>query len=289
MAPSRLALLSAFAISATIAHLAHGEASVRLEDPFVPVTSAPDTLRLFTGGHQTSVADIGWLRLVQYLGNDSHASIRWPALEDLANFVTTMDPNYGFAYEATGVVLATVGRIDSSNIVLDRGMKNVPGRWQLPFFLGFNHWSLMGDSKQAAQFVLQASKIQGSPRYLPDLATRLFASSGGLDEGIALLETAEGVDSPLMRAEFQRRRTQLLAERAIRAAERGILAFEQAHGHLPSSLSELPPEVTREVEKSIDPRLLTYDAQSGRVGSSLLPGRLKVHIPIQAPEAFVSP
>jgi len=241
-------------------------------------------------GHATTTADIFWLKLVQYLGTPREEAREWPNLESLARLVVDVDPLFGYAYEASGVVLSSVGRYESSNAILERGMSNVPSRWQLPFFAGFNYWSALGDLERGADLVLRAARIQGSPRYLPELAARLFSSAGTIEEGIAALDLSiQSTPDSSLRGEFLRRRDQMEMERALRILEGAIAHHIATKGRPPSTLADLDDPESRIVTASPLGKAIDLDPSTGAVSSSLLPRRLMVYRPGIVPEAFATP
>ncbi|AKU90310.1 hypothetical protein AKJ08_0697 [Vulgatibacter incomptus] len=241
-------------------------------------------------GHATSAADLYWLKLVQYVGTPGEETHHWPHLEPLAELVTTIDPLFGYAYEAAGVVLSSAGRFEASNEILERGIVHVPSRWQLPFFAGFNHWSALGNLDRGAELVLKASKIPGSPRYLPELAARLFASADTLDDGIAALELAiHSAADPHLRDELERRREQMLAERALCVLESAVADHRTRYGAPPASLADLEDPEARRIAASPLAAAIRLDAATGAVSSPLLPRRLMVYRPAAVPEALAAP
>ncbi|HWV39386.1 MAG TPA: hypothetical protein VN033_13030 [Vulgatibacter sp.] len=280
-----------FLVVSAGAHLAHVEAqahtsTLRDAEP-LPNGAA---LRIASGGHATSIADLYWLKLVQYVGTPGEESRGWPHLEPLADLVVTVDPLFGYAYEASGVVLSSVGRYEASNAILERGMEHVPGRWQLPFFAGFNHWSALGDLDRGAALVLRASRIPGSPRYLPDLASRLFSSAGTIEEGIAALDaTVASTSDPELRKEFLRRRDQLEMERALRLLEAAIADHRAREGAPPASLADLADPEARRIARSPLSENIDFEPSTGSVSSPLLPRRLMVYRPPAVPEALAAP
>lgn len=185
--PRTLAFAFALIGAALCTHLAHrslgGDSLTR--DPILPDAAS---LRTLSHSHRTSAADLYWLHLIQYVGATAGAPIPWPKLEALAELVTTLDPEFGYAYEATGILLSEAGRIDSSNRILYKGLEEVPSRWQIPFFASFNHWHHLGELEEGGALLLRASRVPGSPRYLAELSSRLYASAGNVDDGLALVE-----------------------------------------------------------------------------------------------------
>jgi len=275
----------------SVVHVAHDRAVAHFSEPQGPAPLPNgEAVRIASAGHATSVADLYWLKLVQYIGSPGEESQRWPQLEPLADLVVTVDPSFGYAYEASGVVLSSAGRYESSNTFLERGMSNVPTRWQLPFFAGFNYWSALGDFDRGAELVLRASKIPGSPRYLPELAARLFSSAGSLDDGIAGLDLAIlSTQDPHLKDELARRRDQMEIERALRTLESAIADFRLANRSTPARLTDLEDPAANRIARSPLAEKIRFDPSTGAVSSPLLPRRLMVYRPAKVPDALATP
>lgn len=269
-------LLLAFGASA---HGMHRSVAERAEGPesIRPLPQA-DVLRFFSSSHRTSVADLFWLNLVQYVGTAAEIERGWPHLEAIAEVVTTLDPEYGYAYQATGILLSEAGRYEASNRFLEEGMEHVPSRWELPFFAGYNYWQHLGDSQKAAALMFRASRIDRSPAYLAELSNRLYSSSGNIDEGLALLDLVlSGTEDPLVRESLERRRDELWVEKALQAIEREIETFREDHGRLPRSLAELQGGEAGAILRSPIGPSISLDPGTGEVRSSLLLERLVVY------------
>lgn len=242
-------------------------------------------LRFVTSTHHTSAADLYWLKLVQYVGTEAALQAGWPDLEALAELVTTLDPKYGYAYQASGVLLATVGRIESSNEILERGMAEVPDRWQLPFYAAFNRWYHEGKFREAGELMLRASRLPGRPPFVSELASRLYASSGSLDDGIALLDLMIGnTEDPLLRDDLVRRREDLVIEKMLRLIEARVEAFRDAEGRWPRTLDELDDPAIRAFLPTPLGQTIRWNPETGEVRSLFLQDRLVVHDPDREPE-----
>lgn len=242
-------------------------------------------LRFLSSSHHTSAADLYWLKLVQYVGTEVALRAGWPDLEALADLVVTLDPKYGYAYQASGILLSTAGRIDASNEILERGMANVPGRWQLPFYAGFNRWYHQRQFREAGELLLRASRLPGRPDWLAALASRLFASSGSIDDGIALLDLMiANTEDPLLRDDFIRRREDLVLEKMLRRIEDRAAAFRAAHGRWPQRLEELGDREIRAFLPTPLGQTLRWNPETGEVRSLYLQDRLVLYEPKEEPE-----
>lgn len=245
-----------------------------------------DSIRALSVGQETTAADLYWLQLVQYLGTPAAMQQGLPDLLRLANLITDLDPKYGYAYEVAGIVLSANQRFDEANAILEKGIRNVPDRWQLPFYAGYNRWYETGDLSSGAEFVLQAAKTPGSPAYLSSLASKLYSSAGQVETAIGLVESILSQNPPeQVREDMLARRTELLVERDLRFLEKAIAIYEERHGSLPLSLTLLEGSVIQRLPAAPDGSAYQYDPVTGTVSSPLLASRLKYHRPDDVPTA----
>ncbi len=129
-----------------------------------------------------------WLRTVSYFGKHYLSDRRYHWLYQMLDVTTTLDPQFLKAYTTGGLLLAIeLGDVESSNRLLLKGMKNLPGEWKLPFFLGFNHFYFMNEPLVAARYLQYAATLPGHPRYLPRLAATLMVSGGERDAAVQFL------------------------------------------------------------------------------------------------------
>ncbi len=110
--------------------------------------------RVTAFGQRLLVSDLYWLRTVQYMGETAMAGVkRWEALLPLADLVTDLDPRYGYAYQVAGSNLSGLaGRYAEADRILEKGLRNVPERWSLPFVLAVNKFLYEGDFAGGAAY-----------------------------------------------------------------------------------------------------------------------------------------
>lgn len=156
-------------------------------------------LHLVTFEHRHLWADLLWLNIVQSLGRcavEIRAGRRcrlgpadYDRVQRWAHITTDLDPKYFVAYYASAVHLtAWAKRVAGSDELLLKGRAALPGRWELPFMLGYNAYFVHGDAARAADYWLEAATLPGAPRYLPSLATRAQYQAGDDEGAIAVLE-----------------------------------------------------------------------------------------------------
>lgn len=91
-------------------------------------------LNHFTGGMSSVVADLLWLRTIQYTVMEFHnVDRKFTWLEQMCTTVTKLDPNFEGAYVHGGMLLAAIGADDKAMTLLKTGMANNPDSWEIPF------------------------------------------------------------------------------------------------------------------------------------------------------------
>src|SRR3990170_7095555 len=124
-------------------------------------------------GYEQLVGDIIWLRTIQVIGDKVVTPKGYDWVYHAMDVVTTLDPKFAYAYQFGGVTLSELGnRPDMSNMLLEKGLKENPEVWQIPFYLGFNNFFHLHNYEKAAKYMSIASELPGHPEYLPKLASR---------------------------------------------------------------------------------------------------------------------
>jgi len=278
--PGLKALLGAALLAAWagVVHLAHLAAVAQDSVPdadralFIPDGKS---LRHFVLGQQTTVADLYWLKFIQYLGGTTGAQ---PQMLPLARLITDLDPEYAYAYMAPGLVLASKRRFGESNEILEKGWNSVQSRWEIPFYLAFNYWYELGDWEKGAEWLKRAVSVPGRPPYLAVLVPRLLATAGDMDSAIAFVRTmAEQAPNEQSRKEFEHKLGQFVLERDLQRLEAAIETYRVREGRLPWALGELGEVLLGSLSLPAD--AYGYEPTTGKVSCSRLEKRLKVNIP----------
>ena len=90
-------------------------------------------LNHFTAGHNTVVADLLWLKCVQYTAREFRSKYhKFTWLEHICNTVVRLDPQFAGAYQMGGTLLAAIDADAAAYSLLERGVVKRPDRWELP-------------------------------------------------------------------------------------------------------------------------------------------------------------
>lgn len=107
-----------------------------VEEPFAP---SPEAAPYVSLGYREVTADLFWIRLTGYFGGDRNTAT---GIAGLVDAVTALDPQFHRPYEwgARAMTLAHEGVDQSTYLhaiaVLQRGMRQFPDDWRLPYLAG---------------------------------------------------------------------------------------------------------------------------------------------------------
>ena len=243
-------------------------------------------------GYHHLGADFFWLRLIQVIGNKRNSADEYEWMYHALDVITTLDPQYAYAYYAGGVILGDLAnRPDLSNRLLERGVHANPEVWNIPFLLGYNYYFLLGDPAKGAEYIMQAARLPDGPSYLPGLATRMAAEAGSPDTALVFLEARlRETHDPEMREFFANRMKEVIIERDLRILESAVEAYQTQYRALPATLTDLVvagalPILPQEPFGG-DYRL---DPKTGSVSSSTHPERLRTFFKRRKPPSYSFP
>jgi tetratricopeptide (TPR) repeat protein len=229
-------------------------------------------------GYHHVGADVLWLRLVQVIGKKQNSADEYEWMYHALDVITTLDPQYAYAYYAGGVILGDqANRTDLSNRLLEKGVTANPSVWNIPFLLGYNHYFSLGDPAKGAEYIMKAASLPGRPDYLSGLATRMAAEAGQPETALVFLEARlRETSDPEMREFLVSRMKEVIIERDIFMLEKAIAVYRAKHRVLPATLTNLVAAGALPMLPS-EPFGGNYllDRKTGSVSSSTHPERLR--------------
>jgi hypothetical protein len=146
-------------------------------------------VRSMAVGHPLTLADVLWLRSIQYYGEHRLSDNQFPFAGHLFEMITKLDPQFAEAYIFGGLVLAAEGGDLERGLDLMRlGLARNPESWSLAFETGFVYYVAAKDDAQAARFFELARRLPGAPEYVGRFAAYARTKTGDLEAGLALWE-----------------------------------------------------------------------------------------------------
>jgi hypothetical protein len=155
--------------------------------------------------------------------------------------------------------------------------------------LGYNHYFLLGDPAEGADYIMRAASLPDRPAYLPGLATRLASEAGNPETALAFLEARlRDTQDQEMREFFVNRMKEVIIERDIQILEHAVEVYRTTHQTLPSTLTAL---VTDRVLTGLPQEpfggVYRLDAMTGAVSSSTHPDRLRTFFKRTQPPVYL--
>jgi hypothetical protein len=195
-------------------------------------------------GFRNFLADVAWLEAVQVSGNREMQRGDYDRLYELLNVVANFDPRFEIPYLLGGLVLGeSPAHATKALRILGRGKASHPENWRFPFYIGFTHYFSLGDPKAGGEAMGEASRLPGSPAYLPGLATRMLSEARDPEAAFSLLEAIARQESdPSRRAVLERRMKEVAVERDIQSLEKAVERYREATGVSPRNLPDLIQE-----------------------------------------------
>lgn len=158
----------------------------------VPAAPAPAVIRSASLigraalSYRPLVADVYWLRTLQHYGRtklskDPHK--QYTLLEPFLDLTTSLDPRFNAAYRFGAIFLAEPfpdgpGRPDQAIALLEKGLREQPGKWEFVYDIGFVEYWWRGNFQAAAQRFREAAALPGGPSWLGPLAAVTLAQGG---------------------------------------------------------------------------------------------------------------
>ncbi len=159
---------------------------LRLEPP---TAIALDYLSL---DHRGLLADILFIRAIQHTG-----SLVWKPLDfaldspwkyAIMDRVTQLDPRYYNAYLFSGMgLIQDFDDILLARPILERGIKNFPESWELPFWLGYDFYLYQNDYATASRYLSLAAEKPDAPKSFFALLLKTLNHEGAYHQAQALM------------------------------------------------------------------------------------------------------
>ncbi|RMF93497.1 MAG: hypothetical protein D6734_09910, partial [Candidatus Schekmanbacteria bacterium] len=243
------------------------------------ITPSSKIVKVMSLNQKALIADILWLKIIQYVGERKQTEKGWDWLYNNTNLLTDLDPNFYLAYQFSGLILTVfANRIDQSITILKKGAKYNPDNWFIYFLLGYNYFNEIRDYKKAAFYIRQASLVKGSPAFLKLFATRLYSSAGNPEDGIIFTESLlRKTENEEMKKRLNERLKLLYIERDLKLLNEKVKDYIKKFKTTPTSLQDLvKANLLTSIPKDPFGKEYYLDITTGTVKSASTTERLKV-------------
>ena len=238
-------LVALFASSAEVRDRVYAAARVETQLLYIPDGKVLGRMAL---SFDALLADVYWIRALQHYGGTKRSEgpdKSYALLGPLLDIATTLDPRFNAAYRFGAIFLTEgypngPGRPDLAIALLEKGIEEMPDKWEYYMDIGFIYYWWLQDYDTSAAWFEQAADVPGASPWLRSLAANTLAAGGSRQSSRTLWQQIyDTADHDWLRAESARRLTQLQAlddiDQLISAAQR----FIDQSGRPPRSWAEL--------------------------------------------------
>lgn len=203
-----------------------------------------DLLTHFTAGLNGVVADVLWLKCIQYTMRHFKTDSKFTWLNQMCIMVTTLDPYFVDAYRYGGIFLAALKADDDASLkLLERGAIKNPDRWELPYEMAtvylLNRREEPGSAKLAARYMMIAAETGTAPKSVVEFAADLSAQHNLGDLEASIWQNMLHSPQKMMRELAARKLKELALRSDCVALTRALAVYRGKVGSPARRLSDL--------------------------------------------------
>jgi tetratricopeptide (TPR) repeat protein len=217
-----------------------------------------ETIKKISLGFDGLIADIYWIRTIQYFGrklldsgkplsSTATRDIEMPLLAPLLEITTTLDPQLVPAYRF-GAMFLPERDVTAAVALLEKGIRENPAEWRLYQDIGFIYWQLGNTASEAEQanYYAKAAEYYDAGSQLPearwwmrDLAGLMRIKGQSRDAARAIYEAYLESDDQTIREQARGRLRQLDALDELDAINNVLARYQEQVGKCPQDLRAL--------------------------------------------------
>lgn len=199
-------------------------------------------LRALSVGFRVPMADLVWLRFIQYYGEHRMTDARFELMYHILDILTNLDPKFLYAYTLGGLMLThDAERPDQAGDLLKKGMYLNPEEWRIPFIYAFVNYIFLKEYGIAQRYFRLATTKPDAP----DMVKRWYAfitylKIGDLKTSLALwMDLYNSTQNPEEKEIAAIYIQSIKMQMDIEFLSQKIQEFTQELGYPPSKISDL--------------------------------------------------
>lgn len=199
----------------------------------------------FTAGLSSVVADLLWLRCIQYMAREFRSQEhKFTWLEHMCTTVTRLDPYFTGAYQYGATLLAAIGNDEAAYALLERGIRARPDRWELPFEMAkifiLNRREEPGSAAAASYFLTMTAERSEHRDYFVRWAHHLLLHHDLFEDARRIWQDVyETTDDRLMRELAMRKLQELDLQKLCKDLTEAARRYEERLGRRPATIDQL--------------------------------------------------
>ncbi len=199
-------------------------------------------VRALSVGMYAPLADLIWLRFIQYYGEHRMTDARFELMYHILDILTTLDTQFVYAYTLGGLMLThDAERPDQAETLLKKGMLHNPDDWRYPWMYAFISYVFLKDYGVARTYFSLSSRKPGAPEMTKRWAAFvIYKKLGDLETALHLWrELYNATENPEEKEIAQVYIMRIQMELDLKNMNQQVVRFTNDRGRLPVSLREL--------------------------------------------------
>jgi hypothetical protein len=202
-------------------------------------------LNHFTGGLSSLVADMLWLKCIQYTSKHFKSDRKFTWLDNMCGTITRLDPYFADVYRYGGVFLAALKADNDASIkLLKSGIPKNPKHWELPYEIAMvyllNRRDEPDSPERAAEYVAMAVATGEAPEMVLNVARGLQMKHNLFDiEEAMWKDLLTNSKDDIMRDMAERKLQELDIRKICVMLNKAVEVYTQQFGKRPAKLDGL--------------------------------------------------
>ena len=213
-----------------------------------------DKIKKMSLGLDGIVADIYWIRTVQYFGDkliqldapltmNTTKNIRMDLLAPFLKIIVDLDPQHISAYRF-GAIFLPERDLPAAIALLERGIQENPESWRLYQDLGYIYWQ-SGDYEKAAEYYERGGQLPGAAWWMRDMAGFMRIKGGSRETARAVYLTYTESEDPQIRKQAVLRLEQLAALDELDILNAFMNCYKEQTGRCPENFRVIVAELRK--------------------------------------------
>jgi tetratricopeptide (TPR) repeat protein len=282
MTPRRQTIIFAAAVSSMLAIAIALQIARDRVFAYTPIdrqvlyVSNPGVIRRAALSYDTLLADVYWIRALQYYGGERQKpplTRSYDLLYPLLDMTTTLDRRFNIAYRFGAIFLAEphpggAGRPNEAIALLKKGIALNPNKWEYYQDIGFIYYWHIRDYQHAAEWFRRGGDVPAAPFWMKSWAAVMLTRGGNRDASRALwAQIGQSEENDWLRNTARMRLRQLDALDQIDVLKRVVEDYTRRTGRPATSWEQLiAAHVVPGVPTDPAGTPYTLDSQTGEIG-----------------------
>ncbi len=245
-------------------------------EPDVSSVWTGPVVRAFSLGFSDVLADLYWLRAVQYYGRQKQleAPTGYADLAPLLETAAELDRRFEIVYRYGAVFLSEprpigAGQAEKGVAFLKKGADRNPNNWRLRQDQGLFTFVYLGDASEGSKVLLQGAEVPGAAPWMKPLAAQVLANGGDLEASVQMWSIIRDQSEPGVLRDNAEAQLQVVQNRLVaRQIQDRIAKYQSGTGDRTSTLEELRARGVVSTTRDLAGVPFDFDPAAGTVAIS---------------------